>query len=127
MQSRQQQQILLVEDDRALQELTTMLLEERGYSVIAASNALDALQIIHDCSSLALLITDVYMPGDMSGYELVCGLRKSGNEMPAVLMSGAVTLPGPLPASAIFLSKPYTMASFIRAAEEGIAQTFIKS
>jgi CheY-like chemotaxis protein len=63
--------ILLVEDDPALREMSTMLLKRLGYDVWPAANGATALGLVEqrgkDC--VDLLFTDVVMP-QMSGKEL---------------------------------------------------------
>jgi two-component system cell cycle sensor histidine kinase/response regulator CckA len=63
--------ILLVEDDPALREMAATLLRRLGYTVLAASNGIEALSLKQqrDIGHVDLLFTDVVMP-HMSGKEL---------------------------------------------------------
>jgi PAS domain S-box-containing protein len=63
--------ILLVEDDPALREMASSLLERLGYTVLKAANGIEALSLQHqqDNGQIDLLFTDVVMP-HMSGKEL---------------------------------------------------------
>jgi signal transduction histidine kinase/CheY-like chemotaxis protein len=82
--------VLLVDDNDSVRHVTASLLRRHGLSVREASSGEQALAILSDQTiPLAMLITDVRMPG-MNGFELVqmaCG-RRSG--MPTLLMSGYV-------------------------------------
>jgi PAS domain S-box-containing protein len=62
--------ILLVEDDDALRAYGVELLNDLGYSVLAAANAAGALEIIERGHKINLLFTDVVIPGGMNGREL---------------------------------------------------------
>ncbi|MEW6387004.1 MAG: response regulator [Thermodesulfobacteriota bacterium] len=62
--------ILLVEDEEVVRQVTRKILEYYGYSVLAASNAGEALAIAQQHPGpIHLLLTDILMPG-MSGREL---------------------------------------------------------
>jgi len=63
--------ILLVEDDPALREMATTLLQRLGYTVLAAANGIEALSLKkqRNTGHIDLLFTDVVMP-HMSGKEL---------------------------------------------------------
>lgn len=80
--------ILLVEDEPAVRELTHMVLRERGYSVIEAQNAEDALRLAKKHGlEIHLLLTDVVMPG-MSGHDLAKRLTAQHPNLRVLYMSG---------------------------------------
>jgi CheY-like chemotaxis protein len=72
-----QRTILLADDEDCLRSLTNTVLNDRGYNVLSATNAVDALMIAdeHD-GHIDLLLTDMSMP-DMDGVELAVEFRKS--------------------------------------------------
>jgi len=53
--------ILLVEDDRSLRELVTMVLELEGYAVTTANNGQEAIDYLSK-HEVALIILDLFMP-----------------------------------------------------------------
>src|SRR4029079_18478686 len=57
------QTVLLVEDSEGLRELARRLLERQGYTVLAAGNAEEALQLFNENATIDVLLTDVVMPG----------------------------------------------------------------
>ena len=80
--------VLLVDDDRALQELIKMSLEIEGHEVTVASNGKLAMADI-EASPFDLIILDLIMPV-MDGVCFIRWLRKErGNEVPVLIMSGA--------------------------------------
>ena len=62
--------ILVVEDDKEVRALTVGLLREMGYAVTEAADAKAALQILGDGAPVDLLLTDVILPGTMTGFDL---------------------------------------------------------
>ena len=80
--------ILLVEDNDLMREVTTALLDELGYTVIAASNAEAALKIIDADASIDLLFSDVIMPGAMDGIALTREAKRRRPDLRALLTSG---------------------------------------
>jgi CheY-like chemotaxis protein len=60
--------VLLVEDEALVRMLGVDVLEEAGYRVIEAANADVALKVLEaDPDAIAILVTDVHMPGSMDG------------------------------------------------------------
>ena len=81
--------ILIVEDDRELQQLFTHVLLKNGYTVKCASNGQEGLDAL-DNSYYDLIISDVMMPV-MDGYEMVRQLRESGNSTPVLMITAKDT------------------------------------
>ena len=77
--------VLLVEDDEGVRTLTENLLEECGYQVLTAENAPDALAILKRGDPLALLLSDVVMPGGMSGVDLAIIAQRLRPGLPILL------------------------------------------
>ena len=81
--------VLLVDDDRALQELIKMSLEVEGHEVTVASDGRLAIAEI-TATPFDLIILDLVMPV-MDGVCFIRWLRKEkGDETPVLIMSGAV-------------------------------------
>jgi CheY-like chemotaxis protein len=81
--------ILLVEDDPHLRAQMTTLLEDEGYSVMAANNGADALLILWHQDPPDLVLLDLMMPL-MSGWELSQQLSADPRlaKMPLLILSG---------------------------------------
>jgi CheY-like chemotaxis protein len=100
--------ILVVDDDRAIREALTGILEQEGYEVAAASNGQAALERLRAGPAPALLIVDLLMPV-LSGWELCCAMSRDPRwaDLPVVIVSATDEIPGPLPGPAIqVLAKP---------------------
>ena len=110
--------ILLVEDDDGVRRLARMTLEQRGYRVLTAAQAADAISIFErEGPAIDLLITDVIMPG-MNGRQLYERLTSLKPGLKALFMSGytenVIAEHGILDAGINFIQKPYGMNQFAR-------------
>lgn len=102
--------VLLVEDDEAVRGITARMLQQLGFQIVEASDGAEALRVVQDLSSIALLFTDVVMP-NMDGSELAARLRRKNPSLPVVFMSGyAEALRGKFELQipdALYLEKPF--------------------
>jgi CheY-like chemotaxis protein len=102
--------ILLVEDEESLRTLTVSNLEQNGYTVLAACNGLEAVEIARDHSGpIHLLLTDMVMPG-MNGRAVA---EKVGQMHPGIrvaYMSGYTGFSAGEAANldAVIIAKPFT-------------------
>jgi two-component system, cell cycle sensor histidine kinase and response regulator CckA len=115
--------ILLVEDEDMLRGLIRELLEIKGYSVIEASQGVEALELMRSGGrTIDLVLTDVVMP-HMSGSELVEQLKEEQPGLKVVFMSGytgannaaihkTLGMPG-----VAFLQKPFRLNALIGVVE----------
>lgn len=123
--------ILLVEDEDTVRRLLAHLLERRGYRVLQAANAEDAIELFAArASEIHLVLTDIIMPG-MSGRALAERLRDSRPETRVVFMSGytndVLARTGALSAGMSFLQKPLrpeVLAAKIREALDSPSRPF---
>lgn len=81
--------ILLVEDDPAVMNATTLLLETEGYEVAAAATLAEALKHVSKDSRIDLLITDFHLADGETGTSVIASLRAAlDRPLRAVLMTG---------------------------------------
>jgi DNA-binding response OmpR family regulator len=78
--------ILIIDDERLIQQLLSRALEGDGHSCAVASTAAEGKEALAD-GAFDLVFCDVDMPGG-SGLDLVRDLRAGGNRVPVVMMSG---------------------------------------
>ena len=76
--------ILLVDDDAALLEVTSILLASEGYRVLTAEDGVEALRILGR-EALDLVVLDIMLPR-MSGFEVLKKMRKQ-SDVPVVLLT----------------------------------------
>ena len=82
--------ILVVDDDKNTRRLFRAVLENAGYTVSAASDGAEALELM-DSEHIDLVVLDIMMP-HMDGYEFTKALREVENNLP-ILMVSAKQLP----------------------------------
>jgi two-component system, cell cycle sensor histidine kinase and response regulator CckA len=104
--------ILLVEDEAPLQGLVTESLKRLGYTILQATNGVEALAVAeHQVGKIDIVITDVVMPR-MGGPELVGKLRDKWPDIAVIFMSGytsATALENAnIGAEAVLLNKPFS-------------------
>lgn len=116
--------ILLVEDEEGVRSVAKRILEKRGYSVLAARHAEDAMMIHGKFTGVIdLLLTDLMMPG-MDGCQLAIELQRRHPGLPVLFMSGyadrAIFGGQRLDESQHFLRKPFTAESLTFAVRAAI-------
>jgi CheY-like chemotaxis protein len=83
------ERILLVEDDFAVRAITQQILETQGYRVWKAESAQEALELWRDhASEVDVLLSDLVLPGSLSGRELAERLRQDKPQLKVIFMSG---------------------------------------
>jgi len=117
--------LLLVEDDAALLKLTRRLLESLGYTVLAAENPAQALDLVKNSTEpIHLLVTDVVMPG-MNGRELWSALAALRPGLKCLYVSGytanVIAHHGVLEADVHFLPKPFSTETLAAKLREALA------
>ncbi len=105
--------ILVVEDEAPVRHLVTSMLEMHGYRVLAAQSGPDALALDERSGhGFDLLLTDLIMPGGISGRELAERLQERHPDLKVVYMSGyagnSVEHGLQLHEGANFLGKPFS-------------------
>ena len=80
--------VLLAEDDADVRSVVRMQLSELGCAVVEAENGSEAADMVENIPAIALVISDVVMPGAMDGRALARFVRRFRPELPMVLMSG---------------------------------------
>jgi len=110
--------VLLVEDEPQVRELVLAVLQSRGYKVLCAEDAAEAIRLEEQHPArIHLLITDVVMPG-MSGRELAEHLAALRPEMKVLFMSGytddAVLRHGVVAPGSGFLQKPFALEDMLQ-------------
>jgi len=117
--------ILLVEDDEQVRRMVKMTLIKFGYEVLDAANGAEALRLWgHRRNEVSLLLTDMIMPGGMSGIDLARQLRELKPSLKVVMSSGYAAdffqPGGGLPLGVKFLAKPYERNSLARTVREAL-------
>jgi two-component system, cell cycle sensor histidine kinase and response regulator CckA len=119
--------ILLVEDEEGLRSLNARGLRSRGYSVIEASNGVEALEALEEKNgAVDLVVSDVVMP-EMDGPTLLRAMRGRNPNLKIIFVSGyaedAFEKSLPENQQFAFLPKPFTLSQLVAAVKETIASS----
>jgi CheY-like chemotaxis protein len=116
--------VLIVEDEPLLRSMAVEFLSEAGLRTFEAENAEEALDLLQErAGEVAVLFTDVRMPGSIDGLELARVAHSSWPWIRVIVTSGAFGKPSDtLPNDADFLRKPWLpldlLAHVLKAATE---------
>ena len=80
--------ILVVDDHEAVRQVSVAQIKMLGYAVIEADCAADGLEMLRDNPQIALLFTDIVMPGAMDGYDLASEAIKLHPRIKVLFTSG---------------------------------------
>jgi len=114
--------ILLVEDEEGLRSLNARGLRSRGYSVIEASNGIEAMEALDEKKgAVDLVVSDVVMP-EMDGPTLLKEMRARNPNLKIIFVSGyaedAFEKSLPENEQFAFLPKPFTLTQLVAAVKE---------
>ena len=105
--SRLPQVVLVVEDEMLLRMKAVDMVEDAGYISAEAIDADEALAILQSRSDIALLFTDVQMPGSMNGLQLAHVVHARWPPIKIILASGQLKLStSDIPQNSRFFGKP---------------------
>jgi len=103
--------VLLVDDDEIVRATVASMLESLGYEVLTASSGVEALSILENGTAIALLFTDVVMPGPISGRKLAERAVEINPAIKILFTSGytenSIVHNSRLDTGVEFLSKPF--------------------
>ena len=80
--------VLLVEDDDKVRDVVRKQLSALGCAVLEAESGHEAADMVENIPAIAIVLSDIVMPGGMDGRALARFVRRFRPELPVVLMSG---------------------------------------
>ena len=114
--------LLLVDDEPAIVRALQFGLKRRGFEVLSAGNGKDALAVLKSPRKVDLLLSDVIMPGGISGVELARASRTVRPELPVLLTTGyaydLLESMGAGPDEFQIIFKPFSVASLVERIQE---------
>jgi signal transduction histidine kinase/CheY-like chemotaxis protein len=114
--------ILVVEDEEDVRTFVTTILRERGFRVLTAAHADAALRQLRQDTSVALLLTDIGLPGGKNGKKLADEAHELNRSIKVLFMTGyaknAIIHHGRLDRGVHLLVKPFTEQDLNRKLEE---------
>jgi CheY-like chemotaxis protein len=106
--------VLVVEDEMLLRMRVVGMVEDAGYISVEAVDADEAFAILQSRSDIALLFTDIQMPGSMNGLELAHAVHVRWPPIKIILASGQLHLSrSDIPPDSRFFGKPLKSGEMI--------------
>jgi DNA-binding NtrC family response regulator len=122
--------VLVVEDEKSMRDLLSLMLRKEGYAVEAADSGMQAVSRIAKDPVYDLVISDVSMPG-MTGLELLRHVRKASPESSVILMTAYGSKETAIEAlnegAAYYVEKPFDLDEMKVVARRTIDQKRIAS
>ena len=106
--------VLIVEDEMMLRMRAVDMVEDAGYTPIEALDADEAVAILESRSDIALMCTDIQMPGSMDGVGLAHAVHARWPSIKIIVVSGQLNPPSiDLPPCSRFFGKPLEAGQMI--------------
>lgn len=114
-----QSTVLIVEDEAIIRLSAVATLEDAGFEVLEAGSSAEALELLLRHQKIDILMTDVRLPGEMDGLDLVAWVRRFHPAIRSLVVSGNSSNSEARAAGALgFLSKPYMSYSLVHAVQQ---------
>jgi two-component sensor histidine kinase/CheY-like chemotaxis protein len=119
--------VLVVEDEMILRMRAVDIVEDAGFTAVEAVNADQALAILEARSDIALLFSDIQMPGTMDGLKLAHAVHERWPAIKIILVSGQVKLTdADRPANSLFIGKPLDVKEMVVELQAMLGQGALK-
>jgi two-component sensor histidine kinase/CheY-like chemotaxis protein len=119
--------VLVVEDEMVLRMRAVDIVEDAGFRSVEANSADQALSILESRSDIALLFTDIQMPGSIDGLKLAHAVHDRWPAIKIILVSGQVKLSdADKPIDSRFFGKPLEMKRMVAELQEMIGRGALK-
>ena len=106
--------VLIVEDDMVLRMLAVDMVTDAGYTPLEALDAAEAFVILESRTDIALMCTDIQMPGKIDGVGLAHAVHERWPTIGIIVVSGQLDLPHlDLPPRSRFIGKPLNAGEVI--------------
>ena len=115
-------EVMVVEDDLTVADLTTEMLKVAGYAVFHVNSAAAALEALAGGSRVDVVFSDVMMPGGMNGVDLAREIRRRWPDLPVVLTTGYIEVARTAMSEGLeVLVKPYQLEALSAILESHIS------
>ncbi len=110
--------VLLVEDEWLLRMEIADAMDERGWNVKEAASGEAALAILETGSPVDLVVTDIRLPGRVTGWDVAEAFRTAHSDVSIIYCSGNPPVPGRQVDHSVFLTKPCRTEDVLEAGED---------
>jgi len=101
--------ILVVDDERVVRHVCQLSLEQDHYEIFVAENGIKALEVLREEPEIAIVLSDLKMPG-LTGLELLDTIKRDFPRVEVIIMTGFATIENAIEAMKLgahdFLLKP---------------------
>ncbi len=119
--------VLVVEDEMVLRMRAVDIVEDAGFEAVEAVSADEAIQILETRDDIAMLFTDIQMPGSMDGLRLAHAAHKRWPQIKIVLVSGQIAITdADKPTDSKFFPKPLEIQQMVLELQEMIGKGALK-
>ena len=123
-----QSTVLVVEDDEVLRMCAAEVVADAGFTPVEAANADEAVVILESRSDIALVFTDIPMPGSMDGLGLARTVHDRWPAIKIILVSGQVEVSErERPINSRFFRKPFAMKQLMDGLQDMIRPGAVRS
>jgi two-component system cell cycle sensor histidine kinase/response regulator CckA len=116
---------LIVDDEPSIRAYLKVILQRECFHVLEAENAAQALRTVQRLDGgVDVIVSDIKMPGEMDGIDLVHSLRNSYPGVPIILISGYADDDSVKQATAsfVFIQKPFVPDTLLKAVQKVMAE-----
>ncbi len=103
--------LLLVEDEFLIRLTLSEILTDDGFEVVEAADGDAALALLEQQDDIAMMLTDIQLPGSLDGAALAEKVRLTRPGLPVIFMSGRSQTRISRNPLDTFVSKPYSPAA----------------
>jgi PAS domain S-box-containing protein len=115
--------VLVVEDNAEVAEVTASLVEQLGYRTVRSENAADALNRLQRGERVALVLSDIVMPGAMNGIALAQVIARRYPHIPILLASGYSDMVQAAESRFVVLRKPFQLSVLEQAVRDALERS----
>ena len=116
--------IMIVEDEFLIRLTLAEVLADEGYEVLEAESGDDAVTLLDEVGEIAVLLTDIQLPGTLDGLALVEHARRGRPNLPVIFMTGRPDTMASQPSHSreMFVAKPYLPSEICLAVKRMLAE-----
>lgn len=122
---RRKRRILVVDDEKSIVEMLSIMFHKEGYEVVGATSAARAIEILdRDKEQIELVVSDIKMP-KMSGIELLKKIRMTAPVLPVIFITAYASLETAVDALRLgafdYITKPFKKSLILSRVKNALA------
>lgn len=114
--------LLIVEDEFLIRMTLSEVLADEGYEVVEAGDSDEALAAFAREPELAIMLTDIQLPGSLDGHGLAARARETRPDLPVIFMSGRPDPTAGRNPLDVHVNKPYLPSTMLAAVRRLIGE-----